>query len=257
MRILFLLSGTMWRYTLPEGFIEAGHDVDCTVSLSEASLRDKLAQFQPELAISIGWGTAQAIINQFAMRKYLKAGKIPHVYWSTEDPAYTTVFSLPLIQRVQPDFVFSISAATVDFYLKIGIKSAYLDFGYAPAIHKHIDCDETYRSSIAIVANAYPVILGSYPGHYRHRSIAALILPLLENNLAVSFWGRDWDKAKNILKYDIPEAWIHGYLPYPDANKVYCSSDIILGLQNDPHQLTQRTYEILASSGFLLTSDSR
>jgi len=256
MRILFWLSGTMWRYTLPQGFIEAGHTVDYTDSLSEESIQEKLSQFQPELAISIGWGTAQTICKQLLMRKYLKAAKIPHVYWSTEDPAYTAVFSLPLIQRVQPDFVFSISAATVDFYLKIGVKSAYMDFGYSPAIHKHIESEQNYRSSIAIVANAYPDILSSYPDHYRHRSMAALIRPLLENNLAISFWGRDWDKAKNILKYDIPQEWIHGYLPYSEANKVYCSCDIILGLQNYPHQLAQRTYEILASSGFLLTSDT-
>jgi len=256
MRILFLISGTMWRHTLPEGFVEAGHEVDFTVSISDQSIQNKISQFQPDLAISIGWGTAQTIKNQLLMRKCLKASKTPHVYWSTEDPAYTSIFSLPLIQRVQPDFVFSICPETVLFYTKMGIKSAHMDFGYSPGIHTHIECDETYKSTISIVANAYPDILRRYPNHYRHQSMAALIVPLLKNNIEISFWGKDWDKVKDYVKNDIPDEWIHGYLPYTEANKVYCSSDIILGLQNYPDQLTQRTYEILASSSFLLTSDT-
>jgi len=256
MRIIFLLSGTMWRHTLPEGFIDAGHEVDFTVYFSEKSIQNKLSHFQPDLAVSIGWGTAQALINQFLIRKCLKAAKIPHVYWSTEDPAYTSIFSLPLIQRVQPDFVFSICPETVLFYRKMGIKSAHMDFGYSPGIHKHVECDVNYKSPISIVANAYPNILRRYPDHYRHQSIAGLIVPLLANNIEISFWGKDWEKVKDHVKYDIPNEWIHGYLPYTEANKVYCSSDIILGLQNYPDQLTQRTYEILASGSFLLTSDT-
>ena len=60
---------------------------------------------------------------------------------------------------------------------------------------------------------------------------------------------------KNILGVDIPRDWIQGYIDYTDANKVYSSSDIIIGLQNLPTQLTQRTYEIMGSGGILLTND--
>lgn len=256
MHILFLLSGTMWKHTLPEGFKEAGHEVDFAETISEATIQNKLSQFRPDLAISIGWGPAQTLSNQYSMRKCFKAAKVPHVYWSTEDPAYTSVFSLPLIQRVQPDFVFSICPVTVLFYTKLGIKSAYMDFGYSPQIHKHIECNERYKSTISIVANAYPDILSRYPGHYRHQSIASLVVPLLKNNIEVHFWGNHWDKVSQYIKCDIPSKWIHGYISYTAANKVYCSSDIILGLQNYTNQLTQRTYEILASSGFLLTTDT-
>ena len=56
--------------------------------------------------------------------------------------------------------------------------------------------------------------------------------------------------------YEIPKDWIHGFLNYKDANKVYSSSKILLGLQNYPDLLTQRTYEILGSGGFLLTVDT-
>ncbi len=55
---------------------------------------------------------------------------------------------------------------------------------------------------------------------------------------------------------EIPRNWIHGYLDYTEAYKVYSSAKIIIGLQNCESQLTQRTYEILGSGGFLLTSDT-
>ena len=53
------------------------------------------------------------------------------------------------------------------------------------------------------------------------------------------------------LGVEIPKDWIRGYIDYTDANKIYSASDIILGLQNLPTQLTQRTYEVLGLGGFL------
>ncbi len=58
------------------------------------------------------------------------------------------------------------------------------------------------------------------------------------------------------LGQEISPEWIHGYLHYTEACKIYSSADIVIGLQNHLTQLTQRTYEILGSGGFLLTSDT-
>lgn len=241
---------------MPEGFIEAGHETALIGTLSEENINNKILQIKPHLAVSMGWGIEQWQENQLLIRKCVKKAKLPHVYWSIEDPAYTFTFSLPLIQRLQPEFVFSICPASAEYYRKIGVKAAYMDFGFAPKIHKRIAGDEAYKTSIAVVANAYPDILEKYSDHYRHISMATLITPLLKNNIRIDFWGRNWDRVKPYIKYKIPPEWIHGYLPYKDANKIYCSADIVLGLQNYPTQLTQRTYEILASGGFLLTSDT-
>ena len=51
---------------------------------------------------------------------------------------------------------------------------------------------------------------------------------------------------------DIPKDWIHGPMHYLETCKVYNSADIIIGLQNYQELITQRTYEILGSGGFLL-----
>lgn len=55
---------------------------------------------------------------------------------------------------------------------------------------------------------------------------------------------------------DIPKDWIHGPMHYLETCKVYNSADIIIGLQNYQELITQRTYEILGSGGFLLTLDT-
>ena len=68
--------------------------------------------------------------------------------------------------------------------------------------------------------------------------------------------GSIWDHMGPLLGVEIPKEWIRGYINYTNANKVYSSSDIIIGLQNLPTQLTQRTYEILGSGGFLLTNST-
>ena len=68
--------------------------------------------------------------------------------------------------------------------------------------------------------------------------------------------GRYWDEMDHIIGRKIPDEWIHGYLPYTEANKVYSSADIVLGVQNHLTQVTQRTYEVLGSGGILLTNDT-
>ena len=257
MKILFFLTGTIWRYTFPEGFIDAGHEVEITDTIDEDKIKIKINNFNPDFLMSIGWGREQSVENQDILRRCSKFSKVPHVYWSIEDPAFTYSFSLPLIKRIKPDFIFSISQDTVNDFKRLGLSCAYMDFGIAPKIHTPIQVDERYSSSIAIVANAYPKVLKNYPLHYRNKSIETLITPLLRNNIRVDFWGHDWDKMNSYFNYNIPKDWLHGYLEYKGANKVYCSSKVILGLQNYDNQLTQRTYEILASGGFLLTNNTK
>lgn len=256
MKILFFLTGTIWRYTFPQGFIEAGHQVEITDTIDEDKIKEKINKFNPDFLMSIGWGSEQIAENQDILRRCSKFSKAPHIYWSIEDPAFTYSFSLPLIKRVKPDFIFSISQDTVNNFRRLGIKCAYMDFGISPKIHTPTDFDHRYSSSISIVANAYPNILKNYPNHYRNKSIETLITPLLRNNIRVDFWGHNWDKMNSYFGYNIPKEWLHGYLEYKNANKVYSSSKIILGLQNYDNQLTQRTYEILASGGFLLTNNT-
>ena len=256
MRILFIDSNELLMYGLANGFKDAGHEVLVSGKISENTIPRLLSKFRPDLVFSEGWGEENDNSwKQEMMAKLLKSADIPHIYWAVEDPHFTLDFSLPLILRMKPDFVFTISAPTVDFYQSLGIRAAHLDFGYEPSIHYPVP-DYEKKYSIAVVANAYPHVLTDSPSHYRNNSLQTLIPPLLKENIRIDFWGQDWDKMGDILGVKIPKNWLHGYLPYLEAYKVYNQAQIVIGPQNYQSQVTQRTYEILASGGFLLTNDT-
>jgi spore maturation protein CgeB len=257
LRILYLDIHPLWIHTLPKGFVDLGHEVEMVNPLMEQETTEKISQFQPDLLISIGW----TYINHYPgvqelLGKYSRKAEIPHAYWSTEDPTHTETFSIPYIQRSNPDFVFTVCQDKVGAYQKMNIKSAFLDFGYHPSVHFPAPANPKYQVQVAVVANGYRDILNSYTDLFRIKSMETLILPLLQAGLRIDFWGSDWERMGPILGYEIPADWIHGHLPYIEANQVYSNADIILGLQNNTNQLTQRTYEILASGGFVITSET-
>ncbi len=256
MRILFLESGEIWSNNLARGFTANGHDVLISGPINKENLSNMIETFKPDFAITIGWGLEHTKDKQNLIQQQMELNKVPLVYWAVEDPAYTEVWSIPLVNAIKPDFVFTLCPAKVDTYKKLGIPSEHLDFGYEETINHPIHVHSEYEPQIAIVANAYPDILEKYPEHFRHRSLDILIRPLLKENIRIDFWGDGWDKMDDYFGFNIPKEWIHGFLGYKDTSKVYCSSNIILGLQNYPELLTQRTYEILGSGGFLLTLDT-
>jgi spore maturation protein CgeB len=253
MRILFFESNPMWIHGLPNGFQELGHEVKIA-SVTKENIRKYLYGFKPHLIITLGWTREAHLKQQDLLRKYIK--RVPLVFWATEDPTHTATFTLPYILRVQPDFIFTICAHRAQTYQDLGFKAAHMDFGYAPQVQYRTEPIDEYRCSIAVVANAYPHILAKYPKHYRLQSIKLLLEPLLRENIRIDFWGKNWEGMSHILGRDLPSEWIHGFLPYTEANKVYSSADIVLGLQNNPTQMTQRVYEILGSEGFLCTIET-
>ncbi len=256
MRVLFLESSPIWINGLARGFYDSGHHVMISGQLSQKNLAQMVEEFKPDLMISVGWGKENTKQKQKWIKEQVDISKVPLIYWSIEDPAFTEGWSLPLITTLQPDFVFTISPEMVNYYNKLGVKSAFMDFGYHPDINFPTVLNSQCECEIAVVANAYPDILEGYPEHYRHISMNTLIRPLLQQNIRVDFWGRNWDQIQQYIGIEIPKEFIHGFIPYTEANLVYNSSKIIIGLQNYTSQVTQRTYEILGSGGFLLTNDT-
>lgn len=256
MRILFLESHLMWIYGLPNGFRDAGHEVLVSGSLTENNIGALIEEFCPQLIIMLGWTDEHTGVKRKWIKKYVHAAGIPFIYWATEDPIHTQIFSVPFIKQVQPDFVFTVTAELVEYYKTLGFSAAHMDFGYHSSIHRTEEKQKDYECHIAVVANAYPGVLKLYRNFYRLDSLQTLIVPLLKANYRVDFWGWRWEEAGDLLGCHIPKAYLHGYLPYTEAYKVYNSADIVIGLQNLTSQVTQRTYEILGSGGFLITSDT-
>lgn len=254
-RILFLETHPMWIYGLPKGFQKLGHEVK-TCATDQRAVK-VIKQFKPELIIAIGWTPANSTPRkQRLISKLVQVSGAPFVYWSTEDPGYTEIFSLPLIRRTQPDFVFSIHRPTVRRFTKRGLQAAHLDFGSDPDTHRRQKASRRYQGTAALVANAYPKLYREKPGHYRFKSLRKLVNPFLDRKSKINLYGRDWGKMKRMFNSEIPTRNIHGYLPYREAVKVYNSVDFVIGPQNAQDRLTQRTYEILASGGLLITDDT-
>ncbi|WP_341278313.1 glycosyltransferase [Paenibacillus sp. FSL H8-0537] len=256
MKVLFLESHPMWIHGLPNGFRDAGHTVKVSGPLTRNKLPRLLRQFKPDLIISMGWTNEHSGHKQQLIKRFVGSTAIPHIYWATEDPTHHDSFSLPYVRTVKPDFVFTICRSMIKEYKKIGIKAAHMDFGYHRKVHREGKIVKHLRSNIGVVANGYSRILKIYPQHFRLKSLDHLIRPLVKDGTRVDFWGRQWDEMTPILGARIPRSWIHGYLPYSDAHKVYNSAKILIGPQNQLSQVTQRTYEILGSGGFLITSDT-
>ncbi|NLL77875.1 MAG: glycosyltransferase [Clostridiales bacterium] len=256
MKILFLENHPMLINGLPNGFRDAGCEVKISGPLTEGNVPMIIEEFNPDLLFMLGWTNETTTAKAKWIHFYSKATNIPLVYWATEDPTHTYNFTLPLIKELKPDFVFTICRGRVMYYQLLGYKSAHMDFGYYPGVHYRTAPNDEYKCDIAVVANAYPNVLKLYPHHYRITSLKNLVEPLVTAGIRIDFWGRQWAELGNMLDIDIPSSWIHNYLEYTLANQVYSSASIVLGLQNQLHQVTQRTYEIMGSGGFLLTSDT-
>lgn len=257
MRILYLESHPMFTYGLPKGFQELGHDVELSGPLTEECFVSKLSEFKPDVVLAVGWtGLVSFITVQSWIGKCLHEFNIPYVYWATEDPGYMEQVTLPIIREGKPDYIFTVCPQNVEKYKSMGIKASYLDFGYNPEIHTPVPCQDKYRTTIAVVANGYSQLYKEQPGHLRFVLLRQLVKPLLHSGYRIDFYGHDWDHGTSIFDFSIPVEWYHGYLNYTEANKVYSSADLVIGLQNRSNQLTQRTFEVLASGGFLLTGDT-
>lgn len=256
MKILFLESHPMWLYGLPNGFREAGHTVMISGPVSRENITEMIDEFKPDLIVSMGWTPEHSREKQAWIRNATKKVNIPLVYWATEDPLHTQNFTIPLIKKMKPDFVFTVTPSLCKTYESMGIKAAHLDFAFHESIHHQIKPLAKYSCDIAVVANAYPNFLEEHPEVFRSSSLKTLIRPLIRKGIRIDFWGRNWEKMSKYIGREIPPNWIHGYLDYTEAYKVYSSAKVVIGLQNCESQLTQRTYEILGSGGFLLTSDT-
>ncbi|MFF2479678.1 glycosyltransferase [Paenibacillus sp. NPDC058071] len=256
MNILFLERGKLWSYGLPDGLRDLGHNVKMSGPVEEGRLIRLLTSFKPNLLISVGWGLDHTKSKQRMVRKLATQFKIPLVYWSTEDPNFTKVFTLPLLRRMKPDHTFTISEKTAKKFKKMGYAADFLDYGYHPKVHFRTKIRAKYQTDIAVIANAYPDVLRKYPKLYRRQSLRILVHPLLKHGFRIDFYGRNWSRMKPFLGRSIPKSSIKGHIPYKKVNEVFSSAKIVLGLQNYTDMLTQRTFETLGSEGFFLTSDT-
>lgn len=153
------------------------------------------------------------------------------------------------IETTHPDYIFTIDRDSVPYYKNLGYSAHHLTWACNPDFHKPGNKQEQYSCDIAVVATA-----GVTWSSYRKDSVQILLQPLLEKGYNVKIWGNRWEKVDpNIIGFDVPSKFLKQKLPYTETNDVYSTAKIVLGFQNTFTELNSRTFEVLASQGFLLT----
>ncbi|CAM3594052.1 glycosyltransferase family protein [Marinicrinis lubricantis] len=95
-------------------------------------------------------------------------------------------------------------------------------------------------------------------GELRYRSIHDLVIPLLKTDLNVKIWGKHWEGIGLFYPdMKVPKLMYQGILPFQQTPRVFSSTKINISIQTCKDQLSNRTLDILASGGFLLTSNTK
>lgn len=256
MRILYLNEHPVWLYGLPWGFRHLGHEVKIVKKVSKEYLLPVMESFKPELLITVGWVHEYMRAEKRALiKKITRNFSCLHAYWATEDITWLKKWSLPMVKATRPHVVFTINADCIPSYEKEGFRAFHLEFAYNPAYEGCGDegggeqgCD------IALVANTYNV--WHYPQYFRYQSINTLVKPLWDSDYDLLLAGGGWGKVPWPLSKQSKVRNI-GTIPFAKTFQIYRSARIVLNLQNQNEhktQVTSRTFEIMGSGAFELTS---
>jgi spore maturation protein CgeB len=246
------------------GFLQLGCDAQAIQSVAVEQLDKLLEDMEPDLLITLGPPLElNRKIMQFIGNRLTSSMKVVH--WDTDGISsefYKSVtgdgIEMDIINLSKPDLVFTMCPDMLEFLRSQDIPCDMLHYAYSPLSHHPIEGISNYENFLGIVGQAYLQFAIQNPEHFRYKSIRLLLQPLLENNYKIQFYG-DYDYRillKMAYSLDVPGHWFKGYLPYERTCGVYNRTYINLVTQNHERTLTKRTFEILGSGGFLLSSEN-
>lgn len=263
MKVL-ILGNELFSIDMQWGFQQAGHDATVIHASNAKQMEEALEQHDADLLITLG---APLELKHEAM-KFLgnhRSRNLKHIHWDTDGISSTYYLSklgdgieLDVIYNSKPDLVLTICPEMQDFIVKKGIACELMYYAYNPICHHPIIGLVNNGYNISLVGNSYSVIYPYHPEHYRFSSLEILIKPILENGYSIQLYG-DKDYApfiKKLLGVEILPKDYHGYLPYKRTCEIYNKSFVNLVTQNHQHTITKRTFEILGSGGFVLSSNN-
>ncbi|WP_134684422.1 CgeB family protein [Brevibacillus migulae] len=256
MKILALLTFDIFRYSIGKALETLGHEVRYLERFDEELLENTILSFQPELVFSMGWDIWHVDIHSEGrlpnIKEILHRHQLFHVYFAEEDWLHFENWSRLYVAEVEPNFVLTRSASCIPKYENMGVPAVAFDVGCNPDFHKPGPSEPQYECDVAVIANGH---FGF--GEIRSKSISDLIIALFDQPFHTKIWGGGWDVVENYHDgKKAPEHMLQGKLPYSETPKVYSSAKICLSVQTCNDQLSNRTYDILSSGGFLLTSDT-
>ncbi len=245
MEVLFYESHDVYTHGFPQALTRRGHHVTVWQGgPSLETLQRYLASMRPELVLSMGWTPMHSDNTSLELlRQYCRSPGVLHVYWGTEDPTHTDVWTLPFLEKASPDAVLTISPTTVPLLRELGYAAEEMPFAADQGFHRPTPGGRP--SDVVLVGTAY----GETSGALRGLALNWLLQPLINFRGRVDVHGSFWGMAKRDVGFDLPASWLHPAVAYAEVPRLYTAASIVLCPQNEPNQLTGRTFEALASGG--------
>lgn len=263
MKVL-LLGNRIFSVDMLWGFLQAGCDAEIIIASNVGQIERILSDSDANLLITMG---APLELNPGVM-EYIgnkRPQSLKYIHWDTDGISSTYFISksgdgieMDVIYLSKPDLVLTMCPEMREFIIQKGFSCEIMYYGYSPVSHRPMSGYDNDKKFINLIGNSYTQFYSFHPSHYRYKSISILVKPLLENGYTVHLYGDTGYRPliKQIIGIDFPPENYHGYMPYERTCAAYNSSFINLVTQNHAQTITKRTFEILGSGGFLLSSDN-
>jgi spore maturation protein CgeB len=246
------------------GFQQAGCDAQIIDATTAEQMDKILGETNPDLLFTLGAPPEfkREVLDYIGKRT---SSHMKYIHWDTDGISskyFRSVsgegIEMDLINLSKPDLILTMCPEMLEFIRDKNYPCEMMHYAYSPVSHRPLMGYENDKYFINLVGNSYVEFAKFYPNHYRYTSIRILLKPLLENGYKVHFYGDTGYRPliKTLLDLDVPAEYFHGYLPYEKTCAAYNSSFINLVTQNHDQTITKRTFEILGSGGFVLSSDN-
>ena len=261
---VMLFGNPIFSVDMLWGFQQMGCEARLVNPTTEAQIERLFEDENPDVLLTLGAPLEykREVLDYIGKRR---PSHIKYIHWDTDGISskhYQSVsgdgIEMDLIYLSKPDLVLTICPEMLELIRSKGFPCERMDYAYSPLTHHPMGGYENREYYINLVGNSYLNFFEYHPEHYRYTSIKILLKPLLENGYTVHFRGDTGYRPllKNLLGVDVPPQNFHGYLPYTKTCALYNSSFINLVTQNHEQTVTKRTFEILGSGGFILSSDN-
>lgn len=229
-----------------------GHQVYHLNEVREDLFMEAIRVFQPDIFFDMGWDSEHVNRdNVLLISEITKRNNLFHVYFAEEDWLHYNDWSKWYTSVTAPEFVLTRSASCIPFYEAMGLQAAYFDVGCNPLFHRPRPAFPRWMCDVSVVAN-----MQYYWDIFRRKAISDLIVPLFDQPYKTMIFGKDWANANQYFGISPQPGMYQGLLYYHHTPWVFSAAKINVSLQSVEDQISSRTYDILASGGFLLTADT-
>lgn len=259
-----ILGNSYFSGDMQRGFVQAGYDAQ-VIKANNAQQMEKILEYDvPDILITLG---APLELNLDAMAVVAKRNptRTRHIHWDTDGISsryYTSIsgdgIEMDVIYAANPDLVLTMCPEMYELMQSKQIPCEMMHYAYCPLMHHPINGIQSENGPVSLIGNCYSVHYQNHPDHYRYQSIRVLLKPLLQNGYAVQFYGDPAYRSLifKMLNIDVPQSQFHGYVAYEKTCGIYNGAFINITTQNHKNTITKRTFEILGSGGFVLSSDN-